>query len=121
MRRRSLIIIPVIGDGLNVDLKGRGKFDIASKASGLGSGRNDFSLATGLPYETKNWEPYVELGYKWRGKSDDPDLLNQSALTAGAKFIFDRSSILISPTMFAVNRLPMNVQQGRPVWPFHHG
>jgi hypothetical protein len=83
---------PVIGDGLNVDIIGRGKFDTASKGSGLGSGRNDFSLATGWSYETKSWEPYVELGYKWRGKSDDPDLLNQSALTAGAKFFFDRSS-----------------------------
>jgi hypothetical protein len=86
--------LPEFGDGWNMEVIGRGKFDTAEKGSGLGSGRNDFSLASGLSYAAKNWEPYLEIGYKWRGKSDSPDLLNQKALIAGTKFYLGQSSSL---------------------------
>lgn len=86
--------LPEMSSGLNVDLIGRGKFNTASASSGMGSGRNDWSLASGVSYDLKNWEPYAEAGYKWRGKSDDPDLLNQGFAVVGAKFFVGNASSL---------------------------
>ncbi|MEY4730628.1 MAG: hypothetical protein RL020_1786 [Pseudomonadota bacterium] len=86
--------LPEMSSGLNLDLIGRGKFNTASASSGMGSGRNDLSLASGVSYDFKSWEPYSELGYKWRGKSDDPDLLNQAFVVVGAKFFVGNASSL---------------------------
>jgi hypothetical protein len=84
--------LPEVSSGLNLDLICRGKFNTASASSGMGSGRNDFSMATGLSYDLKSWEPYTELGYKWRGKSDDADLLNQAFAVVGSKFFVGNST-----------------------------
>jgi hypothetical protein len=78
--------------GLNIDLTGRGQFDTAAAHSGLGSGRNDFSLALGLSYEAGDLEPYLDIGYKWRGKSASLDLLNQTFLAVGARYSITKAT-----------------------------
>jgi hypothetical protein len=86
--------LPEMPSGLSVDFIGRGKFNTAPASSSLGSGRNDLSLATGVSYDLISWEPYAEAGYKWRGKSDDSDLLNQGFAVVGAKFFVGNASSL---------------------------
>ncbi len=83
--------LPEMNSGLNIDFIARGKFDTAPADSGFGSGRNDFSLATSVAYEMGNWEPSIEVGYKQRGKSADPDLLNETFVTLGSKIALTKS------------------------------
>jgi hypothetical protein len=93
--------LPPAPGGIEVELSGRVKLPTATKASGLSTGKADFSGAIQLTKLVGRFAPFASVTYRILGDPTGLNLLNGFAASAGTSYIISNNTVLLSSYHYA--------------------